>query len=270
MQLKIGADPEFFCKRNGQHISAHDIVPGTKHKPHKIDRGAVQADGTAIEFNIDPATTSAEFVLNIETVLHGVRGMVPAELEFDYSPSIIYPREYFDKLPKFSKELGCDPDYNAYTGQRNAPPNGDPNNTMRTGAGHIHLGWTTGADPLDKSHMWDCCHLVKRFDEFFGSFERFWDKDNRRRQMYGAPGAFRPKSYGCEYRVLSNAWLKYPKLWPWIFDSAQYIFEHELNNATGDRWWDEYGVWDPVAAANYRVRNFFGSKAPEFKMEYIS
>ena len=31
-----------------------------------------------------------------------------------------------------------------------------------------------------------------------------------RRQLYGSPGAHRPKPYGVEYRVLSNYWLKSP------------------------------------------------------------
>jgi hypothetical protein len=43
-------------------------------------------------------------------------------------------------------------------------------------------------------------------------FEKYWDKDTERRKLYGKPGAFRPKPYGCEYRVLSNAWVDKPEV----------------------------------------------------------
>ena len=45
----------------------------------------------------------------------------------------------------------------------------------------------------------------------------------------GFGGAFRPKPFGVEYRALSNAWVKYPMLHTWVFDSAKWIFEHALN-----------------------------------------
>jgi hypothetical protein len=35
--------------------------------------------------------------------------------------------------------------------------------------------------------------------------------------MYGAAGAFRPKPYGVEYRVLSNAWLQSEELMAWVY-----------------------------------------------------
>jgi hypothetical protein len=52
-----------------------------------------------------------------------------------------------------------------------------------------------------------CSVLVKQLDCFLGLPSLLWDGDTARRKMYGAAGAFRPKPYGVEYRVLSNAWL---------------------------------------------------------------
>jgi hypothetical protein len=48
-----------------------------------------------------------------------------------------------------------------------------------------------------------------------------WDKDATRRQLYGKAGAFRPKPYGMEYRVLSNRWLDSEPLMRWVYNTLQ-------------------------------------------------
>ena len=45
-KLLLGADPEIFIKINGLNVSAHGLLAGTKEKPQKVSRGAVQIDGT--------------------------------------------------------------------------------------------------------------------------------------------------------------------------------------------------------------------------------
>lgn len=62
--------------------------------------------------------------------------------------------------------------------------------------------------------------LVKQLDASIGLAAMYWDKDDKRRSMYGAPGAFRPKKYGCEYRVMSNAWLSSPQLIAYVYDAV--------------------------------------------------
>ena len=56
-QILVGCDPEVFVAKGGKFISAHGMIPGTKKAPHKVERGAVQVDGMALEFNIDPAAS---------------------------------------------------------------------------------------------------------------------------------------------------------------------------------------------------------------------
>ena len=41
-----------------------------------------------------------------------------------------------------------------------------------------------------------------------------------RKQLYGKYGAYRPKPYGQEYRVLSNFWVFDEKLTGWVWDSV--------------------------------------------------
>jgi len=223
--LKIGCDPEFFLKHDKfGFVSAHDLVPGTKDSPFKLEKGAVQADGTAVEFNIEPASTADEFHENIMCVLKQIRSMIDPKLKFYMYPTVQYERKYFDSLPEMPKELGCTPDYNAYNdGKANPRPNN--NTTMRTGAGHIHVGWTEDVDPFDKSHMYDCIVMTKNLDKVFTHVEKVFDNDTDRRRLYGAPGAFRPKTYGVEYRVPSNAWLRYPSLHKAMFELTSFVYK---------------------------------------------
>lgn len=255
IQITIGCDPEFFLfdSNKGVNISAHDIVPGNKLNPYRLRKGAVQADGTAVEFNIDPARTPEEFANNIETVLYQIRDMIPGHLKFQFTPTVYYEPAYFDGLPENSKELGCDPDWDALSAAIRPRPN-IGRSTMRTGAGHIHIGWTHDENPVDRSHLWDCCHLVGRLDDYFFLYRRIWDRDRERQILYGEPGCFRPKSYGVEYRVLSNAWLNYPELWPWIFNSARWVMEDSLHRQ-GSAWLcsEHYSYFTAIRQTNTTV-----------------
>lgn len=212
-KITVGADPEFFLidSKTRTYVSAHDMIPGTKQAPHPVDGGAIQVDGTAVEFNIHPANSENEFISNIQTVLNVLREMIPKRYEFTFSPSVIYNRLYFEKLPRQAVELGCTPDWNGYTVAHNPIP--EPVGTMRTGSGHVHLGWEIdgvpfSADPEDRQHILNCARLSRNLDVTLGLPSLDWDADRNRRKMYGKAGCFRPKPYGFEYRTLSNSWLR--------------------------------------------------------------
>ena len=49
--------------------------------------------------------------------------------------------------------------------------------------------------------------LTRELDFYLGLPSLFWDEEDGRRAMYGKAGAYRVKSYGVEYRSLSNAWV---------------------------------------------------------------
>lgn len=220
-KLLIGADPELFLKNpNSNHfISAHDLLPGTKAEPFKVPYGAVQVDGTAAEFNITPAATCKEFSDNIHSVMNSMQQLVPG-YNMIANPTAIYEKEYFENgIPMSAKRLGCDPDFNAWTFLENPHPDAR-DEPMRTGAGHIHIGWTDNEDIYDYKHFAECARVGRQMDYYLGIWSLLWDPDPTRRLLYGKAGAFRPKPYGMEYRVMSNAWLKSNILINWVYEAA--------------------------------------------------
>jgi hypothetical protein len=219
IEFTFGADPEFFVAKGGKPISAHGLIPGTKKEPFKVGYGAVQVDGMALEFNINPAKGEAGFIRNLEAVMGQILRMVP-DVEYYDNPTAEFGFEYIDAQPMEAKELGCEPDFNAYT--RDVNPRPDVNAPFRTAAGHIHIGWTNGVDRLHPEHFEACCTLTKMLDLYLGVPSLLWDEDDKRRKLYGAAGAFRPTHYGMEYRTLSNRWLRNdkPHLRKFVFNNT--------------------------------------------------
>jgi len=233
-QILIGADPEVFVKgADGRHISAYGMVKGDKKNPFKVDKGAVQVDGMALEFNIDPASTCEEFVDNIYSVMGTLQGMIDEEI--DPVPVAEFGAEYMAQQPKEATEMGCEPDFDAWSGEANERP--DEKKDFRTGAGHIHIGWTTDADINSAEHKRDCIFITKALDLLLYSLAPLWDDDTKRMELYGKMGAYRPKSYGLEYRVLSNAWLKSPVITSFVYKLVTQVIkqalEGTLNNVGG-------------------------------------
>lgn len=218
--LQFGADPELFLKdtKTGKIVSGHDIVPGTKKKPVKLLLGSVQADGVALEINTPPARSGGDLHYYTITVLEKAMSRLKAtDLVPVATPVARFTKEYFDELPTSAKELGCEPDYNAYTETVNTREavNDNSETPFRTGAGHIHISWRSDnpiADPLDPAHFDTCCQYIRMADLFHEHIRHVYEvpDDSIRRRLYGEPGAFRPKPYGVEYRTPSNSWLKSP------------------------------------------------------------
>jgi len=203
----FGCDPELFVFRNGNLVSAHDLLPGTKEEPFKVKGGAVQVDGTAAEFNTDPASSFEEFNDNIATVLDELRKLLPNDAELRAVSAVRYDEAVFKALPPKAVELGCMPDFDAWTGRVNPPPHLVNDPYLRTASGHLHIGWTDKADMSSLQHILACQDLVKQLDWYLGAWSVQMDKDNTRRSLYGKAGACRYKPHGVEYRVLSNFWV---------------------------------------------------------------
>jgi hypothetical protein len=235
MNILIGCDPELFVvNKEGKPRSAFGLIPGTKEKPFKVPKGAYQVDGMALEFNIDPAKTEEEFVGNITTVMQRLREDVPSEFKFYVKPSVRFHHAILKAAPDEAKELGCMPDFDAYTMKENPKP--DANTTLRTASGHIHIGLEKNADVTKEEHMIKYATLVKHLDLFLGIRSLEWDKDKTRRELYGNPGAMRLKNYGVEYRVLSNQWLEREELVRFVYrQTIRCIEDLKTNGALSNK-----------------------------------
>jgi hypothetical protein len=90
--------------------------------------------------------------------------------------------------------------------------------------GHIHVGYN---NPDDKTSF----EIAKAMDLFLGVGSVLLDKDTQRRSLYGKAGAMRLKSFGMEYRTLSNFWIFDDKLISWVFNNT--LKALEFINAEG-------------------------------------
>jgi hypothetical protein len=233
---KFGADPELFVYDpiNCIYVSSHNLVKGDKRAPFAIEDGATQVDGVSAEFNITPSETAEEFSRRIESVKNGMLKMIRGNKGAEHyvlraTPVAYFNADYFSTLPEETRALGCEPDFNAYTGEQNDPPG--TTEPFRTGSGHVHVGdyeWKG-------DYKQDTRNRVKQLDYTLYPLSLLWDKDLKRRELYGKPGAFRYKPYGFEYRVLSNKWVGSTNLQKWImlatkramdlFDEGEHLYD---------------------------------------------
>lgn len=216
-EIYVGSDPEVFLSRNGKPVSAYGLVPGTKENPYPVERGAVQLDGMAAEFNIAPAASKEEFLSNLMIVMRQLQAMTDG-YNFHPTPVAMFDDEVMSTTPEECKRLGCTPDYTAYGGMQNPQPYAD--GSMRTAGGHVHIGGFHTNDERSDFHLENMCRLIRLMDKYVGVPSLLWDKEDRRRELYGKAGAMRPKKFGVEYRTLSNAWVLDPRLSEFVYDGT--------------------------------------------------
>ena len=216
-EVKLGADPELFLEKDGIIISAEGMIGGTKHEPKAIsNKGhAIQEDNVMIEFNIPAADNRDSFVDDIVFVkdyLTQLVGLYDCKLNISASAEL----DKKQLTTAQAKLFGCEPDLNVYTKSVNDPP--EPTGTLRTCGGHIHIGFLNPSFATSEL-------IVLAMDQVLGLESIILDPDVRRREMYGNAGAFRVKSYGVEYRSLSNFWIKDEESIKWAYDKTQEAVE---------------------------------------------
>lgn len=204
----LGADPEMFIvnKSNGKVISAIGLIPGTKAEPCPIkelgDGFAMQTDNILSEFNIPKCYGVSEFIDNIKIAKSYIQKYVKSinkDLDILCAASMDVDSDQLQH--KQAKLFGCDPDYNAYTEERNPKPVDAAKHNLRSAGFHIHIGY-------ENNNIDESLYLIKVLDTFLGLPSVIRDTDTRRRSLYGKAGSFRLKPFGLEYRVLSSKMLE--------------------------------------------------------------
>lgn len=213
----VGADPELFVsallKDNRGRPVKYDVVPafgrfgGNKDAPIKMDGlpdgFAYLEDNAALEFNIPPQSSAADFNDAIRQAKHWLQTnkLDPQQLTMsDQNVLTLEPKYQAD--PR-GKEVGCSKDWDAY-GMPNGPKERDPfsANTLgdkRYSGGHFHISYNHAVVPR---------FVAARFCDVYASLPWLeYDRQGLRRTTYGKAGLFRPKDYGLEYRTMSNWWL---------------------------------------------------------------
>lgn len=201
----IGCDPEVFVRVGGKVVPVCGLIGGTKDSPIKVRNGTLQEDNVMAEIGIDPCSHVGTAIERTLDVMDQLRATVSGELVI--SGSHVFSTS--DLRHPQAWEFGCSPDFNAYTMRRNRSPN--LTGGMRCAGGHLHYSCAPDHAAL----------VAQMMDVRLGLVSVVLDRDGERRKFYGKAGAFRPKPYGGEYRVLSNFWLRNPDLMEWAYSTTQ-------------------------------------------------
>lgn len=250
LEITVGADPEFFLKTSdGIVTSAIGRVGGSKLFPKSLGRDgfAVQEDNVALEFNIPPARTAEDFLSSINWAISEIRDSV---LRQGLSPSFV-ASALFDTRElesEAARVFGCDPDFNAWTDKKNPRP-ASSEATLRSCGGHIHVGVIGTPSTMKRST------IIKAMDLYLGVPSVLMDLDQRRRELYGKAGAYRPTSYGVEYRVLSNFWLTSNDRIKWAFEQTKRAVEAAVCSVP--EYWERLrsDIMTAINAPNYDLAN---------------
>jgi hypothetical protein len=254
LMATIGTDPELFVgSASGELIAVCGKLGGTKGKPIDLGDGiGLQEDNVMLEYNIEPSRSPMDFAMAVTAGLATVTQYAQRKMGQDVVPLrgvAEYDVPGTQLVHPLAQRFGCSPDFDSHA-RGNAAPAVDPkrlrtaNGAMRFAGGHVHMGYSNPHNVPD--------FVVASFADLFLGLPSIMDGDlqKQRRGMYGAPGRYRPTSYGIEYRVLSNYWI-------WETDTAYHIGNRALKLATAiettamdviQRWYKET-PWSDVQRA---------------------
>ena len=137
---RVGCDPEIFLQNpEGKLISAIGYIKADKWNPLQIpdmEKGyTLQEDNVSLEYGVPPAASADEFIHHIRAVMEKSKEWLPG-LQFSNLSCAVFPEDQMQH--PLAHIFGCEPDYNAWTGQTNPKPQ-PPHPYMRSAGGHVHI-----------------------------------------------------------------------------------------------------------------------------------
>jgi len=228
--LKVGTDAEVFLyNKHGAPVPVCGLVGGTKDEPKPVpelgEGFAVQEDNVMLEFNVPASDSAAAFSENIQKMLDHLRLKMAKQYGLTLALTSAMKFEPYLLTSPAARTFGCEPDYCVWTRTPNEINKASPVlETLRTAAAHLHVSFTI--DGEIPNNILDIEPVVKALDFFVGAPGMHSVPTNlQRRDFYGRAGAFRPKPYGVEYRVLGNEWISSVDHIQWVFNRVEKVMD---------------------------------------------
>lgn len=252
----LGSDPEIVLvsSKTGKMRRAGMFLPETLDPKNVASyshqkQGKIHIDGMLAELNPEPVHCREWVLDRLRVCLMSIyEALESKDVDLSAKAVIHIPKITREKASKEELELGCEPDYNAYTGKANILPINAEQKSFRTGGGHIHLSKNSNSGRFEKygndfipNHSKVVFGVKGRKREIVDTYEPIieelvtvldymcglpcviLDEDDaaKRRKLYGQAGSYRIPEHGIEYRVLSNFWMRHPALTSFAFQLAR-------------------------------------------------
>lgn len=239
--VTLGCDPEFFFSGSkGKTTGAEKVLPenGITYQPGTAGKrdgdytscGNVKAskiviDGVQAELNPRPNTCRANLGNEISACFRDLHKALEKQgkgVGVNFMPLVKITKKELDSLSEKSKTFGCAPSDNIYTHEESKITVNPKKYLKRSAGGHIHLG--SNGTATVKAALANVEEMVYMLDIIVGNTCVLLDRNPNnveRRKVYGRAGEHRPKSYGLEYRVLSNFWLQSYQLMSFVTGLAR-------------------------------------------------
>jgi hypothetical protein len=224
-QKTFGNDVEFhlFDVEQKKMVSAIPVLKNDKNSPIDLGDGIkLYADNILVETSFPPYESKNEMLDRFKTVLSRIQTKLGKKYRLVPKAAHEYGAEELQD-PK-ALEIGCTTNYNAW--EVCANPSLSFSDGLRTAGFHCHVGH-------QKLQEFDTrITAIRVMDIVLGAASVIFNENDdevTRRRLYGQASEHRPTPFGLEYRCLSPATLRSPKLAELVFDLINYSIDLTLN-----------------------------------------
>lgn len=224
----LGTDPEFLIvDKAGIPVPAHKA--GIPDKQHKLCLQGGESwcfrDGYMVEINLTPSFCRQTMAHRMKRALLRLQTVLGDNYRIRSRSAVrINLAKDMKNAPDDVKQFGCEPSWDAYTGETKTPPIDAMTHPWRYAGGHLHFSEASAVNLAKGKPTPQLRKIVKLMDLYVGLPLTcvFGDRlTYQRRKYYGQAGEFRPQTYhqnqyGVEYRTPG------PEVWraPWVASFA--------------------------------------------------